>query len=142
MGVQSLRPEARRIAAYAWASPNTLLGLIAGLAVLAFGGRVRAACGVLEFSGGRCPKLVPSSPAVVRFGAITFGHVILGVDAATLDAVREHEHVHVAQYEAWGPLFLPAYVGSSVWQLVRRRHVYRDNFFERQARARSHQPVA
>ena len=28
---------ARRVAAYAWASPNTLLGLIAGLLVLAFG---------------------------------------------------------------------------------------------------------
>ena len=63
--------------------------------------------------------------------------MILGTDKATLDAARDHEHVHVRQYETWGPLFLPAYVASSAWQLVCGRRCYRDNWFERQAFDRS-----
>ena len=127
---------ARRTAAYAWAGPNTLLGLAAGLAVLASGGRARTIGGTLEFSGG-CLAWLLAVKASFPFCAITFGHVILGISASDLEAVRSHEHAHVAQYEAWGPLFLPAYVGSSVWQWLRRRHAYRENYFERQAFARS-----
>jgi hypothetical protein len=63
--------------------------------------------------------------------------VVLGTDRATLDAAREHERVHVRQYEQWGPLFLPAYFASSLWQLARGRRCYRDNWFERQAYDRS-----
>ena len=126
-----------RVAAYAWAAPNTMLGLFAGLLVLALGGRARLVRGTLEFSGGRLGAFVSSLPPHVSFSAITFGHVILGVSAADLEAARKHEHVHVVQYERWGPLFLPAYVGSSAWQLLRRRHAYWDNFFERQAYAQS-----
>lgn len=126
-----------RIAGYVWASPNTLFGIIAGLVVLACGGRVRAVQGTLEFSGGRLGSLVSSAPPFLSFSAITFGHVILGASAVALEVVREHEHVHVAQYEIWGPFLLPAYIGSSLWQLARGRRVYRDNFFERQAYARS-----
>ena len=123
---------ARRLAAYAWASPNTLLGLLAGLVVLALGGRVRVVRGVTEFSDGLLASWVADP---VRFNAITFGHVILGVSEAELAAARSHEHVHVRQYEAWGPFFLPAYAASSLWQLLRGRRMYRDNFFERQAYA-------
>ena len=126
---------AHRIAAYAWAAPNTLLGLFAGLLFLAFGGQVRVVRGVLEFSGGWLCNRMSSEPTVLRFRAITFGHVILGVSAADLEVVRQHEHAHVAQYEAWGPLFLPAYAASSVWQVLCGRRAYRDNFFERQAYA-------
>ena len=120
------------LAAYAWASPNTLLGLLAGLVVLALGGRVRVVRGVAEFSGGLPASWVAGA---IRFHAITFGHVILGVSEAELAAARSHEHVHVRQYEAWGPFFLFAYAGSSLWQLLRGRRMYRDNFFERQAYA-------
>jgi hypothetical protein len=123
---------ARRLAAYAWASPNTLLGLFAGVAVLALGGRLRMVRGAAEFSGGLLASWVTSK---LRFNAITFGHVILGVSEAELAAARSHEHVHVRQYEAWGPFFLFAYIGSSLWQLLRGRRIYRDNFFERQAYA-------
>ena len=126
---------AHRIAAYAWAAPNTLFGLFAGLAILASGGEVRLVRGVLEFSGGWLCNRKSSAPMVFRFCAITFGHVILGVSAADLEVVREHEHVHDAQYEAWGPVFLPAYAASSVWQVLWGRRAYRDNFFERQAYA-------
>jgi hypothetical protein len=117
---------ARRIAGYAWASPNTLIGIVAGLAVLPCGGTVRIVRGVAEFAAG--------IPLRVRFDAITFGHVIIGVSEAKLAAARDHEHVHVRQYEAWGPFFLLAYAASSAWQLVRGRSMYYDNYFERQAR--------
>ncbi|HEV8094092.1 MAG TPA: hypothetical protein VGP71_00100, partial [Burkholderiales bacterium] len=113
---------ARRLAAYAWASPNTLLGLFAGVAVLALGGRLRMVRGAAEFSGGLLASWVTSK---LRFNAITFGHVILGVSEAELAAARSHEHVHVRQYEAWGPFFLFAYIGSSLWQLLRGRRIYR-----------------
>ena len=125
------------MARYVWASPNTLLGLVFGLFVLAFGGRLRVASGVVEISGGGVGRLVAALRPAFPFRAITFGHVILGVSAADLDDVREHEHVHVAQYERWGPAFLFAYVASSAWQLLRGRRVYRDNSFEREAYGRS-----
>lgn len=128
-----------RIAAYAWASPNTLLGLVLGLVVLALGGRAHVKCGSVEFYGGRLGTLASAAPPSCAFSAITLGHVILGVSAADLAACRRHEHVHVAQYERWGPLFLPAYACSSAWQFARGRRPYRDNFFERQAYA---QPAA
>ncbi len=67
------------------------------------------------------------------FAAITFGHVVLGLDRAILDRVREHEQVHVRQYERWGPLFVPAYLLSSLVQLMHGRDPYRDNVFEREA---------
>jgi hypothetical protein len=122
-----------RLAAYVWAGPNTLLGLVAGLVLLASGGAVRRIQGAIEFSGGAIGSRFPSSLQSFRFQAITFGHVILGTNEAALVAAREHEHVHVRQYERWGPFFLPAYIASSAWQLVMGRHVYRDNYFERQA---------
>jgi hypothetical protein len=125
----------RRIAAYVWAAPNTLLGLFAGLAVLSFGGRVCVVGGTLEFYGGLLGSFISSTPPLFHFRAITFGHAILGVSAADLEAVRQHEHVHVAQYEVWGPLFLPAYAASSIWQFMNGRHAYHDNFFERRAYA-------
>jgi hypothetical protein len=48
-------------------------------------------------------------------------------------AVRAHEQVHVRQYERWGPLFVPAYLLSSLVELLRGRRPYRDNWFEREA---------
>ena len=55
------------------------------------------------------------------------------VDRSTLAQLRRHEHVHVRQYERWGPLFIPAYLLSSLVQLLRGRNPYRENHFERQA---------
>jgi hypothetical protein len=59
--------------------------------------------------------------------------VVLGSSPQMLAALRSHEQVHVRQYERWGVLFVPAYLASSAWQLLRGRHVYRDNWFEREA---------
>jgi len=85
--------------------------------------------------GGRLGRLCARLPAPFGFSAITLGHVIVGLDHATLAAVRLHEQVHVRQYERLGALFFPLYVGSSVVQLLRGRDPYFDNRFEREARA-------
>jgi hypothetical protein len=123
----------RRIAAYAWAGPNTLLGLAAGIVMLLFGAAASRVQGAIEFSGGAIGRLFASRRQPFRFQAVTVGHVILGTSAAALAGAREHEQAHVRQYELWGPFFLPAYFASSAWQLVTGRHVYHDNYFERQA---------
>ena len=65
--------------------------------------------------------------------AMTLGHVIMGCDQECLDHSRDHEHVHVRQYEAAGPLFIPAYLGASVWCWWRGFDTYYDNPFEREA---------
>jgi hypothetical protein len=82
---------------------------------------------------------VLSHLTVVRGGvaAITFGHVVLGRDGDALEWSRAHERVHVTQYERWGPFFLPAYAAASLWALARGGDFYRDNCFERAARAKS-----
>lgn len=122
-----------RIWSYAWASPNTVLGLAFGLLAVLFGARLHNRQGVFEFSGGKLGEVVAAPWLACPFRAVTLGHVILATDAQALDCARAHEQVHVRQYEQWGPLFLPAYLASSVWQLACGRRCYRDNWFERQA---------
>jgi hypothetical protein len=126
-----------RLVAYVWASPNSLLGLFIGGAMILLGARVGRVAGVLEIAGGLLGTLLGPARIALPWRAITLGHVILAIDAASLEASRAHEHVHVRQYEQWGPFFLPAYVASSVWQLACGRRCYRDNWFERQAYDRS-----
>ena len=121
------------VVAYLWASPNSVIGVTLGLLMVLVGARSQIVRGVLEFSGGVLGSTIAKPTTRIPFRAITFGHVILGADAAALDAARDHEHVHVRQYETWGPLFLPAYVASSFWQVACGRRCYRDNWFERQA---------
>ena len=124
-----------RALACAWAAPNTAFGLVAGLAMLAAGGRVRVVRRTFEFSGGLLPLALKRLPPSCHFSAITLGHVILGVNSQLLDTLRDHEQVHVAQYGRWGPFFIPAYLLSSAWQMCCGRCAYRDNYFERQAHA-------
>ena len=124
-------------AVYAWAGLYSAIGLALGFLALLLGATARAHRGALEFGGGRIGKLVSRLPRPFAFSAITFGHVILGIDHATLAAVRAHEHVHVRQYERWGPFFIPAYLLSSLVQLLRGRNPYRDNYFEREAYAKA-----
>jgi len=123
--------RSRRALARLWASPNTLLGLVlVGLSALVRG-RARVVDGVLEAHG---PALEVALRALAnRPRAVTLGHVVLGVSRAALDETRAHERVHVAQYERWGPLFLPAYLISSALCLCRGLDAYRDNVFEREA---------
>jgi hypothetical protein len=117
---------------YLWASPVTLLGLIAVSLSLLSGGRVKRHTGVLECHGGFARLLLSATP--VRAEAMTLGHVVLGRDAGCLERTRTHERAHVRQTECLGALFPLAYLAASAWAFFRGRHFYRDNWFERDAR--------
>ena len=121
-----------RLLRYLWAAPATLIGLIAAAVGVVFGATARRRSGVLEVAGGRLAAPVERHSWVI---AITFGHVVLGIDHDTLDRERAHEHAHVRQYERWGVLFFPLYLLSSAAQRLRGRHAYWENAFEREARA-------
>ena len=128
-----MRPHGRWLR-YVWAAPASAIGLV--LAVLALRrGRAAIRDGVLEIHGPLI-RWILTNLTILRGGvaAVTFGHVVLGRDLATLADTRAHERVHVAQYERWGPLFLPAYVAASMWALARGGDFYLDNRFERAAR--------
>lgn len=124
---------------YLWASPATLLGVLAALGPVAFGAQVEFRSGVIEVSlrrpgNARRGQFLP-------FTAMTLGHVVVASSALEQDRLRSHERVHVAQYERWGPFFLLAYPAESMLQLIRGRRPYLDNRFEVQARALSEAPV-
>lgn len=123
-----------RLAAYLWASPNTLFGLAIGLLALLTGGGIQLRHGVIEFHGGLIRMLLALT--LIRARAMTLGHVILGRDTGCLESARAHELGHVKQTELWGPLFLPVYLAASAWALLRGRHFYFDNWFERDAERR------
>lgn len=122
-----------RIPAVLWASPYTLLGLVIGLLGLSTGGRVRLRDNVIEFYGGAVKWFVTRLPGGQFTLAITFGHTVLGQTDAALDISREHEKVHVRQYERWGPLMGPAYLLCSLVLWLSGRKPYHDNPFEREA---------
>ena len=127
-----LRPaRIAKVPVWIWALPWTLPGLAVGLVAMASGGRGRSVAGVIEFYGGAIPWLFARLPA--RPSAMTLGHVLLGRTAAALDTARDHELVHVRQYERWGPIFVPAYLLCSLVLWIKRKDAYRDNPFEREA---------
>lgn len=124
-----------RILKILWASPGTVIGLIlAGICRIS-GGSIAIQDGVIEAQGGAMRvllrRLVP-----IRGGcsAITLGHVIIGRDQLCLDRFRIHEHVHVRQYEMWGPFMIPAYLAASFLLLLQSKDPYRENPFEIEAR--------
>jgi hypothetical protein len=119
---------------YLWATPVSTLGAVFGLLGIAAGGRMSIHTGVLEVEG----RLLAWGLKHLTWldggaEAITFGHVVLARDALSLQGTRRHERVHVRQYERWGPLFIPLYLGASAWALVNGRDPYWDNPFEREA---------
>lgn len=109
---------------YLWAGPWSLLGAILSLSFRRRG----VVRGVLLAEGAAWPRRLGW-----RYRAITLGHVVLSVDELEPDTL-EHELAHVAQYERWGPLFVPAYLVASAAAALRGRHHYRDNRFEVAAR--------
>ena len=122
---------------YAWASPATLVGLLFSIFALAAGARPCLVGGVLEVGGGHLRHLMALLPRRAGFAAITFGHVVIGLDHSLLRRVRAHELIHVQQYERWGVLFFPLYVTSSLVEFLCGADPYRDNAFEREAYAKT-----
>lgn len=116
---------------WTWVLPSTALGLTAGLIGLCTGGRCRQVGHTLEFHGGFVTWLLERTP--ISAAGMTLGHVILGLSPTVLDIVRPHEWVHVRQYERWGPLFLPAYLGCWLVLKLHGRDGYRQNPFEIEA---------
>jgi hypothetical protein len=129
--VRSLGPALR----YAWASPATLVGLIISAIAICRGATVRSVDGVLEVACAPIHQATSFHPIWFPFVAITFGHLVIGIDRLALSRARCHEQIHVRQYERWGALFFPLYLASSLIQLVRGRDPYLDNCFELEARA-------
>ena len=121
---------------YLWASPNTLLGLCLASIALCSGGRARTVRGVLEVHGGFA-RFFLRHCLFVKASALCLGHVILGQDRDCLDDARDHEHVHVRQYERWGPFMLPAYFLSSFLAWRCGDDYYLGNRFEREAYGQS-----
>ena len=124
-----------RLFRYLWAAPYTLLGLALGGVAVACGATIERRHGVIEICGGRIGEALAHRHGARGFSAMTLGHVILAVDLTALGQFRTHEQVHVRQDERWGLLFLPAYLLSSLVQLLRGRNPYLENHFERQAYA-------
>jgi hypothetical protein len=54
-----------------------------------------------------------------------------------------HELTHSKQNYQWGVFFLPAYIINTIWiwLLYKKKHIYIDNYFERQARKAAGQPI-
>jgi hypothetical protein len=119
-----------------WAFPGTVLGLLVALIALASGGRAKPVDGVLEVAGGLPARLLkkgfPFSGPVM---AITLGHVVVGLSEQALIQTRLHERAHVRQFERWGGLMLFFYPIAGLWVAIRGLDPYRDNPFERSARA-------
>ena len=120
-----------------WTSPNTILGLIVGVAGLCSGGRVQIRRGCFEFHGGLVQGILRHMPLGDATLALTLGHTILGQTASGLEIARDHEQIHVRQYELWGPFFLIAYLGSSAWLWLIGKDAYHDNPFEIEAYSRT-----
>jgi hypothetical protein len=108
-----------RLLGAVWTAPNTLIGLLAGLAGMPFGARIHVSRRDLAIVFQRWPW----GPG----GAITFGNSILhtgqtlDTDCVTYEhragwcqhpSIRlgDHERAHVLQYMVLGPLFLPVYL--------------------------------
>ena len=102
-----------------WTSPNSLLGLLAGLACLPWGAR-------LQWRRRDCALVFRHMPWRGVGGALTLGNVILctggeldmpcatyahraGHGDEPIISLADHERAHVYQYMVLGPLFLPLY---------------------------------
>jgi len=132
-----------RVLACIWAGPGSLVGLALLALARASGGVARRGGGALEVHGGALGALMARVGLGARsLRAVTLGHVILARDEVSLEEFRAHERVHVRQWERWGALFPIAYLGSSLWALLRGRDPYLANRFEREAWGERRDPGA
>lgn len=120
---------------YIWAAPASAIGVCAAGIASLVGAQAKPVSGVLEVSLAPRSTVLCKAVARLPFAAITLGHVVIACSAQEQTVHRQHERVHVAQYELWGPLFLVAYPLESLFQWFRGRRPYLDNRFELAARA-------
>ncbi|GHA65078.1 hypothetical protein GCM10009007_01920 [Formosimonas limnophila] len=118
---------------YLWALPITVLGLL--LLLLALPSRPHVArlrigqTSALCAWGGWLSSWLRKHP-LGAMSAASIGHVVIARNARQLCWSGAHELEHVRQTELWG-IFMPfAYVLNGLWQLVRGKRFYRDNYFE------------
>jgi hypothetical protein len=128
-GLGVVVPHARPRWGYAWASLNSLVGLVGALSAWRRPVRWRGVLLVEEGRTGLAWVL-----RVQGFKAITLGHVIVTTERVD-DHILAHELGHVTQHERWGPLFYPAYLLTSLTG-------YRRNPFEHQAERRAVEALA
>jgi hypothetical protein len=125
-----------RIWFYLWPLPATLVGVLLALLARSSGGMLQWVDGVLEAAGGWPARILRRGfPFCGAVAAITLGHVVVGVSRGALAATRAHERAHVRQFERWGTLMLVLYPIAGLIAWLRGGNPYRDNFFEREARA-------
>ena len=129
-----MNPALGRLVRLLWASPNSVIGMLFVSSALGRHGGLALVGGVLEVHSPFIAWVLRHCTALPGgVAAITFGHVVLGVNRNALRWTRDHERVHVRQYERWGPLFIPAYLLASAWAVVMGAGAYRGNWFEREA---------
>ena len=122
----------RRCLSLIWASPYSLIGLLIGAAGLCCGGRARLVQGVFEFHSPFIGWLLDWLP-LRNVLAMTLGHTVIARHQEALEVTRKHERVHVRQFERWGFLMGPAYLGCCLALWINGRDAYWDNPFEREA---------
>jgi hypothetical protein len=118
---------------YCWVLPISCFGLLMIPFIILSGGSVSFTTGVIEAEGGILTFLLSRRRPHFSIDALTIGHVIVGQNGDSLRRCRDHERVHVRQYERWGPLFPLLYLLSSAAALVQGMDPYRDNAFEQEA---------
>lgn len=114
---------------YFWALPLVLIGLLLALIYVPLEARVRK--GIVEI---RVRRIVFGYATTT---GQTWGWLVLYKIPSFADLPERlavHEGAHVLQGRILGPLFILAYPIASLVAWVRGGHVYRDNWFEIQAR--------
>jgi hypothetical protein len=119
---------------YLWAAPVTIPAATLALLAHLTGSALMLRAGVLEASGGGLGWVLRRIYPPMSIAAITLGHVVLAQTPGDLETSRDHERVHVRQYERWGALFPALYLLAGLAALVRGAHPYHDNRFEVEAR--------
>jgi hypothetical protein len=122
---------------YLWAFPVTALALLFVPLAWLSGGGARVVRGAVEVHGGLVAFLLQRGLPLGPAAAMTLGHVILGRDRESLEHSRDHEHVHIRQYERWGVFMIPLYLAASLLLYLRGLDPYLDNPFEREAFGRA-----
>lgn len=89
---------------FVWTAPNTLLGLLLGLATFQ---APRLAHGLVLFD--RAPRGLTWLLRRAHRTAMTVGYVVVA-SVPVEGRLLRHERHHVRQYAAWGPLYIPVYL--------------------------------